>query len=124
MDCNQVQEKILNGDLAGSQEHIDNCQACQLYVHLNGLSVIDVKPEVTNPYAVSSVLKEYDKSKKRKDILSLIAFIFIAIILVTTVVAFVFQHALGSLKYYLAFLYSVMPLSLPILNRITRKAVL
>lgn len=124
MNCKTCEQHIINGDLDLIKEHIKSCDSCQLFLELHSHNPIKVKSELMNPYAVSSAFKRYEAESKRKNILSLVLFISIAILLMVAIITLMYGHYLSSLKYYIAFITTAMPLSLPILSKISRKAVL
>lgn len=124
MNCNTCEKHIINGDLNIIEDHIETCDSCQLFLELHEYSPMKTKPEAINPYGVANAIKIYEAEKKRKDLISLFLFISIAVILMISLITMLYGHYLDSLKYYIGLITAIMPISLPILSRLTRKAVL
>ncbi len=68
MNCEQIQEKILQGLKSEHKEHIANCDNCQNFLStLNKLSSFKMKkPKCPNYISFDSLLKQAKKESSRK----------------------------------------------------------
>ena len=115
-----LQNNLMNDDLSA---HLETCDDCLLYQALLNQSKIELKTGyIEKTIVINNALEHASKIQGRRNIASLLLFIVIALALISLVVMLFSTTITGSVKYYIAFLSTAMPFSLPVITYFRRKA--
>ncbi|MBI9012040.1 MAG: hypothetical protein JEZ08_07375 [Clostridiales bacterium] len=123
--CHEMESDILNNNMNGEiLNHLKTCDDCRLYYELCSNEPIDslIPIEVINQTVTSSIRQAEVKQAKRNQ-LSLILFMLLSGLLLITVYAITYDTLIIFMKRYLLVVSTVMPISLPVISIIRRKAV-
>jgi predicted anti-sigma-YlaC factor YlaD len=122
--CHDYEIMILDNTINDAvKDHMKSCQSCRDFYELAAKNSVEIAlPDDFIHNQVDLAMKKAAVHKKRTDFLSTLAFILLALTLVTTVITYLISDQF--VFYYLGAVSILMPLTLPILSIIRKKAVI
>lgn len=123
--CDRYEQMILDNQYSlDLEDHLKECASCQLYFNLASPTFINLSSDSEKKMVINNAINDAKVIQNRHNKLSLMLFITIALILVSTIALLFSSTVLLSFKYYLIVISGAMPISLPVINLIRKKAVL
>lgn len=122
--CHDYEQMILDNTITDSvKNHLESCPSCRDFYQLAYHNNVEITlPNDFIHKQVDQAMKKASLRKKKMDLLSTLAFILIALTLVTAVMNYLISDQV--VFYYLGAVSILMPLTLPILSIIRKKAVI
>lgn len=124
--CHEVESDILNNNINDEiLDHLKTCEECRLYYELCTVEVIDSPiPMELIDQSVAFAINKAEVKHTKYNLLSLILFMILAALLLITVYAITYDTLITYIKRYLLVVSGVMPITLPIISMLRRKAVI
>lgn len=123
--CHEVESDILNNNINDEiLDHLKTCDDCRLYYDLCTVEAIDSPiPIELIDHSVAFAINKAEVKQSKYNLFSLIVFMLFAALLLITVYAITYNTLIIFMKRYLLVVSSVMPITLPLIGIIRRKAV-